>query len=93
MKSAEGMLKELVRHVRPRRGCPIVLREREGSGTEPNWIASTGNLDAQQLRRYNEKLFELRKTDPKIDWSGVQILDGANRRVSVWLPEIDGEQA
>jgi hypothetical protein len=94
MKSAEGMLKELVRHVRPRRGCAIVLRERKAGGsTEPNWIASTGILDTQQLRRYNEKLFELRKTDPRIDWSGVQILDSANRRVSVWLPEIDGEQA
>ena len=32
-------------------------------------------------------------TAQKIDWSGVQILDSANRRVSVWLPEIDGEQA
>ncbi len=86
---AEAMLKELVRHVRPPRGCAIVLTEWKSTGpTEPNWIAATGNMEAQKLLRYNEKIAVLRKTDPKIDWSDVKILVGP-RRVALWLSETD----
>src|SRR5262249_55428489 len=62
-------------HVRPPRGCAIVLTEWKSRGpTEPNWVAATGNMEAQKLARYNEKIAELRKTDPQIDWSDVKIL-------------------
>jgi hypothetical protein len=85
MKSAEAMLEELVSHVRPPRGCAIVLTEWKSSGpTEPNWVDSTGNMEAQKLARYNEKIAELRKTDPQIDWSDVKIHRGSHR-VVLWL--------
>ena len=89
MKHAEAMLKELVLHVRPPRGCAIVLTEWKSSGpTDPNWVTASGNMEAQKLVRFSEIVAELRKTDPKIDWSDVKILVGP-RRVALWLSEVD----
>jgi len=91
MKSAEATLKELVLHVRPPRGCAIALWEWTSSRpTEPNWVAACGIMDAQKLVSYTEKIAELRKTHPKIDWSDIKILVGP-RRVALWLSEVDGE--
>ena len=65
MRAAGAVLKELVRHVGPPRGCALVLTEWQSSGpTDPNWVASCGIMDEQGLLRYNEKLAELRKADP-----------------------------
>jgi hypothetical protein len=86
---AETMLKELVLYVGPPCGCAIVLTEWKSSGpTDPNWVAASGNMAAQKLVRYTEKVAELRRTDPEIDWSDVKILVGP-RRVALWLSEID----
>jgi hypothetical protein len=85
MRSAEAVLEELVLHVRPPRGCAIVLTEWKSSGpTDPNWVAASGNMEMPKLVRYGEKIAELRKTDPQIDWSDVKILAG-RRRVALWL--------
>jgi hypothetical protein len=89
MKPAESMLEELVRHVRPPRGCAIVLTELKSSQpTAQNWVAACGIMDAQGLVRYAEKVSDLRKSDPKIDWSDVKIIAGS-RRVALWLSEVD----
>jgi hypothetical protein len=89
MKRAEAMLEELVRHVRPPRGCAIVLTEcKSTEATDPNWVAATGNMELQKLIRYSEKIAEWRWTDPQIDWSGVKILAG-HRRVALWLSDVD----
>jgi hypothetical protein len=90
MKRAEAMLKELVRDVRPPRGCAIVLTELKSSDpTDPNWVAACGNMEVQKLVRYSEKIAEWRRTDPQIDWSDVKVLVGP-RRVALWLSEVDG---
>ena len=48
MKRAEAMLEELVQHVRPPRGCAIVLTEYNSTGsTDPNWVAASGNMELQ----------------------------------------------
>jgi hypothetical protein len=89
MKRAEAMLEELVRHVRPPRGCAIVLTEYKSTGsTDPNWVAASGNMELQKLIRYSEKIAGWRWTDPQIDWSGVKVLAG-QRRVVLWLSEVD----
>ncbi len=92
MKAAEAILTELVQHVRPPRGCAIVLSEWKSTGpsgsADPNWVAATGNMGPQKLIRYSKKIVELRKSDPKIDWSGVKILAGS-RRVALWLSEVE----
>jgi hypothetical protein len=92
MKSAEAILRELVQHVRPPRGCAIVLTEwNSGGPVDPNWVAACGNMEAQKLVRYNEKVAELRKTHSKIDWSDVKLSAGTRRRVALWLSEVEGE--
>jgi hypothetical protein len=91
MKSAEAMLNELIRHVRPPRGCAIVLTERESSGpSDPNWVAASGTMEAPKTLRYTEKVSELRRTDPQIDWSDVKVLIGS-RRVAHWYSEVEGD--
>jgi hypothetical protein len=45
-------------------------------------------MEAQKLVRYNEKIAELRNTNPTVDWSDVKILVGP-RRVALWLSEVD----
>ena len=89
MKRAEAMLEELVRHVRPPRGCAIVLTEYKSTGsTDPNWVAASGNMELQKLICYSEKIAKWRWTDPQIDWSGVKVLAG-QRRMALWLSEAD----
>jgi hypothetical protein len=46
-------------------------------------------MDEQGLLRYNEKLAELRKADPLIDWSDVTTFAG-RRRVALWVSEVEG---
>ncbi len=93
MKTAQAILKELILHVSPPAGCAIVLTEESSRGSaEPNWIAACGNLEARKLARYNEKLIELRKADPIIDWTEEKILVVGQRRVAHWmLSEANGK--
>lgn len=46
-------------------------------------------MDADRLLRNNEKIAELHKTDPQIDWSDVKLIAG-RRRVALWLSEVEG---
>jgi hypothetical protein len=46
-------------------------------------------MDAQKLILYTEKVAELRKTHPIIDWTDVKLLAGP-RRVALWLSEVEG---
>ena len=86
MKTAQVMLKELVSYVSPPPGCAIVLTEWKSRGpAEPNWIAACGTSGAEKLIRYYEKLSELRKNDPIIDWCEEKILVVGQRRVAHWM--------
>ncbi len=94
MKHADAMLREIILYVRPPVGCAAVLLEWEPRGpNDQNWTASVGIMDAERLLRFNEKVAELRKTDPIIDWSEVQVRLGAQRRVALWLSEVEGDPA
>jgi hypothetical protein len=85
MRTAEAVLRELVFHVQPPAGCAIVLTEWQA---EPNWVAACGTMEAQKLKRYNEKLAQLRESDPVIDWSDEKIMVVGRRRVAHWLSEV-----
>ena len=88
MRNARAVLKELVLHVQPPKGCAIVLTERSFSKpSDPNWVCMVGPMDRNYTRRYTEKLAELRKTDLRIDWSEVPALDGP-RRIALWHSEL-----
>jgi hypothetical protein len=90
MKHARELLTEIARHVGPPRGCAIVLTEwKSDLPPEPNWVASTGLMPEPMMSRYAEKIVEVRKSDPKVDWSKEKMIDGL-RRIALWLSEIDG---
>jgi hypothetical protein len=89
MKTARQVLKELTRYVKPPRGCAVVLTEWKSTAPpEPNWLAAAGIMEGQLLHRYVEKVAELRKSDPKVDWSG-ELVIGGERRIALWLSELD----
>jgi hypothetical protein len=84
MKTAEGLLAELVGYVRPPQECPIKLKEWPANQiTLRNWIAIRGDLTGEERQRYDNKITQLRQTDPQIDWSNVSSRDGS-RRVIVY---------
>jgi hypothetical protein len=89
MRSANAVLRELVLHVQPPRGCAIVLMEWASSGpVDPNWVIATGNMAPPQMQRYTERVAELRKSDTEIDWSDVAMPVG-HRRVALWVSEVE----
>ena len=72
MKHARAVLENLVLSVQPPRGCAIVLIERSFSKpSDLNWVATVGPMPTEYNRRYTAKVAELRKTEPRIDWSQV----------------------
>jgi hypothetical protein len=80
MRNARAVLEDLVLHVRPPKGCAIVLTERLFSKpSDPNWIATVGPMVSEYARRYAAKVAELRKTDLRIEWSEVMGVDGPRR--------------
>jgi hypothetical protein len=87
MKTASELLDEILRHVKPPRGCAVVLAE-ETNG-EPNWIASTGVMHDEALGRFNTKTVDLRKAHPCIDWSGVTAPEGGRRRIAKYFSELE----
>ena len=90
LRSAESILKELMLHVQPPRGCVIRLTERISSGAfEPNWGSTCDTLEPLKLALYDQKIADLRKTHPKIDWSEVKVVDGS-RSIARWLTEVEG---
>ena len=59
-------MQELVLHVRPPKGCAIVLTERPfRTPSDPNWVATVGPMGPEYSRRYTAKVAELRQTDFK----------------------------
>ena len=88
MRDAQAVLKELVLHIQPPKGCATVLTERPiGNDSEPNWTATVGPMDLEHGRRYTKKVAELRKTDLRVDWSAVTSVDGL-RRTAFRLSEL-----
>ena len=84
MRTAEELLAELVEHVRPPKECPIKLKEWPANTiTLRNWIAIRCDLTGEERERYDNKIAQLRQTDPQIDWSNVSSRDGP-RRVIVY---------
>jgi hypothetical protein len=89
MRSANTVLQELVLHVQPPRGRAIVLTERTPSGPgDQNWVEAIGLIGNDATRLFNEKVSALRKSDPQVDWSGVEILPGCRRRVALYISEV-----
>ena len=88
LRSAESILKEVIVHVQPPRGCEIRLTERLADGAfGPNWSSTSGDLEPLKLALYDQNINDLRKTNPKIDWSDVKLVEGS-RSLARWLAEV-----
>ena len=87
MKTAEELLAELIVDVRPPKDCPIKLKEWPANElTLQNWIAIRGDLVGSDRDRYDEKVAQLRRTSPQVDWSNVQLREGT-RRVILYVQQ------
>ena len=90
MRNARAVLEELVLHVKPPKGCAIVLTERPfNKPSDPNWIATVGPMVSEYARRYTAKVTELRNTDPRIDWSEIVGVNGPRRIACGMLKLVD----
>jgi hypothetical protein len=65
--------------VEPREGVVIVLTE--DPGALPNWVAGAAIMEAALTDKFSEKVAELRKTDPNVDWSDVDKGQSEMRRI------------
>jgi hypothetical protein len=90
IKSAQDLIEEFVRAVRPPQGCAIVLTEIAPSpGFDFNWLASAGHMSAAAIARYDSALLELKRQNRLINWDGVTDLDsdGISRRIARYSSE------
>jgi hypothetical protein len=79
LKTANQLVREIGLAVQPPQGVAIVLTEEPGS--KPNWVAAAGIMEAGLIEKCSQKVTELRKKDPLIDWSGVSKGETEFRRV------------
>ena len=79
MKTAHALVRELGSAVQPPKGTAIVLTEEPGA--QPNWVAAAGMMEAALTDKFSEKVADLRKTDPLVDWSRVEKGHTESRRV------------
>jgi hypothetical protein len=79
LKTASQLVREIGSAVQPPEGVAIVLTEEPGS--QPNWVAAAGIMEVALTDKFSQKVVELRKTDPLIDWSGVKKGASEARRV------------
>lgn len=78
--TAEQLIDELVRAIDPPKGNVITLREFEPHfETDANWIAGTGQMPEDALRRYAKAVSKLREEHPHVDWIDVEKFDGKER--------------
>jgi hypothetical protein len=79
LKTASELVREIGLALQPPKGVAIVLTE--DPGALPNWIAAAGIMEAALTDKFSEKVAELTKTDPLIDWNKVDKGQNEARRV------------
>src|SRR5262249_57775826 len=79
LKPANALVRERGWAVQPPKGTAIVLTEEPGA--QPNWVAAAGMMEAALTDKFSEKVAELRKTDPLVNWSRVEKGHTESRRV------------
>ena len=79
MKTAKELVRDIGLAVRPPVGVAIVLTE--DPGALPNWVAGAGIMEAALTDKFSEKVAELRKTNPNVDWDEVDKGQSEMRRI------------
>ena len=83
LKTANALIRELGSAVQPPKAIAIVLTEEPGA--QPNWVAAAGMMETVLTDKFSEKVAELRKTDPLVDWTGVDKGHAEFRRVVTFV--------
>ncbi|MHC2666542.1 hypothetical protein ACMA5K_24340 [Bradyrhizobium diazoefficiens] len=84
IKTAEALLNELIRSVRPPSGCPMQITELKPATSDlPNWAASVRDLPRDAHVRYESAVIELRRQNLVVDWEGVPESPDGERRIIV----------
>jgi hypothetical protein len=84
VKAAEEFLNEVLRQIRPPKGCPIVLREcKSEAADDPNWVLAAGNMPADARYRCETAVTEMRRQHPRLDWGGISGIKGKFRRIAI----------
>ena len=83
LRPVKQLLDELVRYVEAPRGVAIFLTESiPSSASDLNWVAIMGATGVQCNDRFEHKIAGLQKSDPILDWLG---MDGGHRRIIRWV--------
>ena len=91
IKTAQSLIEEFVRAVRPPQDCAIVLTELVPSPRfDFNWLASAGHMPAAVMARYDTALLDLKRKNHRINWDGVTDMDseGVSRRIGRYSSEV-----
>jgi hypothetical protein len=88
LRPVKQLLDELVRYVEAPRGVAIFLTESiPSSASDLNWVAIMEPTGVQCNDRFAHKVAGLRKSDPLVDWSGMDEHGGQKRRIIKWVSE------
>jgi hypothetical protein len=89
VRPVKQVLDELARYVEPPRGVAIFLAESiPSSASDMNWAAIMGERGVQCNDRFEHKVAGLRKSDPIVDWSGIEEHGGQKWRIVRWVSNI-----
>jgi hypothetical protein len=86
-KRALDFLEELIRFVKPPRGCAIVLTEYRNAPR--NWMADADDtVSPDALARFVSAVSSLQLRRPFVDWDGVTERLGELRRIARFASEV-----
>ena len=86
LRPVKQVLEELVRYVEPPRGVAIFLTESiPSSASDLNWVRWATGVQCND--RFEHKLAGLRKSDPIVDWSGIDEHGAQRWRIVRWVSE------
>jgi hypothetical protein len=90
MKNADDLLDEVLLYVVPPAAVSMSLSERPNPG-QTNWVLAMGNAPDRCYRAFTEKVSELRRSSPFVEWSAVSGRAG-ERRITRYLAEAESRR-
>jgi hypothetical protein len=89
VRPVKQVLSELASYVDPPRGVAIFLAESiPSSASDLNWVAIMGETSVQCNERFEYKVAGVRKSDPIVDWSGIDQRGERKWRIVRWISDI-----
>jgi hypothetical protein len=90
MKNADDLLDEVLLYVVPPAGVSMRLSERSNPG-QTNWVLAMGVAPDRCYRAFAEKVSELRRSSPYVEWSAVAG-EAGERSITRYLSEAESRR-